>query len=559
MADRPNVLWFSLEDTSPRFGCYGDEIAETPNIDALAGEGVRYPNACSTAGVCAPSRSSIITGRYQTDLGTHHMRTTHRNDRAPDLPTPYTSVPPHYVRSFTEFLRADGYYCTNNAKTDYQFSTLDRAPLTAWDESGPDAHWRGRDEGQPFFSVFNPMRTHESGMWPEDDEPETDPDRVDVPAYLPDTDGVREQIARQYDNIARSDEQLGELRSQLEADGVAEETIIFVWSDHGEGLPRAKRSLYDGGINVPLIVAGPGIESGAVREAPISMVDLGPTVLELADVDPPPWVDGQPFLGDGPEVEERSYAFAARDRLDESYDMSRAVRTARYKYIRNYYPENPVLQWVPYRAQGPAMRDLLELHAADELEGPPAELFERRPPEELYDLQEDPDEVTNRADDPAYRDVLLELRAELDDWRSDHDRFGEVTEREMVERMHPDLTPADPSRTTSLSVDPEGRRETEPPAFVPNAPGNRTREPIDGGTLEGPATLQLHCSTQGASIAYALDEDPRETDGDRHRGWKLYTAPIRLPAGETTVYAKAVRYGFEESPVTVGTFDVDTS
>jgi arylsulfatase A-like enzyme len=574
MADtRPNVLWFSLEDTSPRFGCYGDDLARTPNLDHFADEGIRYPNACSTAGVCAPSRNAVITGCYQTHTGGHHMRTRHTNQDAPDLPTPYENVPPHYVRAFTEFLRAEGYYCTNNSKTDYQFDVGWKAPVTAWDECHDEAHWRNRPgDDQPFFSVFNPTRTHESGQWPDSDTgrdgaPETDPDVVEVPEYLPDTEGVRKQIARQYDNVARSDEQLGELLAQLEADGELANTYVFIWSDHGEGLPRAKRSLYDSGINVPLLVAGPGLAEGDVRGAPVSLVDLAPTVLELTGVEGPAYFDGQPFLGReassgssdaaseagssprATDVVEREYAFAARDRMDESYDMARAVRTERFKYVRNYYPENPRLQWIPYRAQGPAMRDLLERYREDELSGPPADLFGRRPAEELYDLGEDPAEVDNLADDPDYRDVLVELRERLDEWRDRYDPLGDEPEREMVERMHPDR------ETRAVETGGEGVRETAPPVFVPNTAENPTREAVDGGELDGPALLQLECSTQGASIAYAIDDDPREADG-HHEGWDLYTEPIRLSNGETTVYARAVRYGYEESEVRTATFDV---
>ena len=542
---RPNVLWYSLEDTSPRFGCYGDDIAETPTLDGLAENGVRYPNACSTAGVCAPSRNAIITGCYQTRTGGHHMRTKHTHPDAPDLPTPYGAVPPHYVRAFTERLREAGYYCSNNDKTDYQFEPNGDAPVTAWDASHSGAHWRDRaDDQQPFFSVFNPTRTHESGMWPDDTPPETDPAAVEIPEYLPDTPGVREQIARQYDNIAQSDAELSDLLDQLEADRELENTYIFIWSDHGEGLPRAKRSLYDSGINIPLIVAGPDLPAGEVRDAPISLVDLGPTVLELTGVEPPPWMDGQPFLGDGPDVRERDAAFAARDRMDETYDMVRAVRSRQYKYIRNYYPANPRLQWIPYRAQGPAMQDLLDLHAAGELEPPMSALFEPRPAEELYDLHGDPHETNNLATDPTHRETLVEHRRLLDEWRAEYDPWGERSERSMVEAMH------GPDASSS------GNRQTAAPIFVPNAPGNRTREPVTGGDLEAPATLLLHCSTQGASIAVALDADPGERDG-HHEGWDLYTGPLRLPAGETTVYAKAVRYGYEESDTVRGTFVVE--
>jgi len=553
--ERPNVVWFSMEDTSPRFGCYGDDLARTPHLDRLAADGIRYPNACSTAGVCAPSRNAVITGCYQTRTGGHHMRTQHTNEDVSDLPTPYESVPPHYVRAFTEFLRAEGYYCTNNSKTDYQFDVGGRAPVTAWDECHDGAHWRNRpDDDQPFFAVFNPTLTHESGMWPASDtgrdgDLETDPDAVDVPDYLPDTDGVRNQIARQYDNVARSDKQLGDLLAQLENDGEIENTYVFVWSDHGEGLPRAKRTLYDSGVNVPLLVAGPGLAAGTVREAPVSLIDLAPTVLELTGTDAPPYLDGHPFLGDGLEVTEREYAFAARDRMDESYDMVRAVRTERFKYVRNYYPENPCLQWIPYRAQGPAMQDLLELRREGDLSGPPADLFGRRPSEELYDLHEDPDEVINLADDPDYRDVLVDLRECLDEWRDRYDPLGDEPEREMVERIHPDRA------ARAAGTGGEVIRETAAPVFVPDTAKNPTRDAADGGELTAPALLQVECSMQGASIAYAVGNDPREVEG-HHRGWNLYTGPIHLSEGETTVYAKAVRYGYADSEVEEATFTV---
>ena len=251
MKERPNILWISFEDTNPFYSCYGDPIARTPNLDRLASEGCIWTNAFSTAGVCAPARSAIITGVYPISAGTHHMRTTHTNRFVPNLPTPYSAVLPHYVRCFTEYLRATGYYCTNNFKTDYQFDP----PITAWDECSPKAHWRNRpDPDQPFFAVFNPTRTHESGMWPEKcPEITFDPDDIRVPPYFPDTPKVREAMARMYTNIEYCDRILGELLAQLEEDGLAENTVVFHWSDHGP-LPRGKRWLYDSGIHVPLIV-----------------------------------------------------------------------------------------------------------------------------------------------------------------------------------------------------------------------------------------------------------------------------------------------------------------
>jgi arylsulfatase A-like enzyme len=531
--DRPNVLWLVLEDTSPRFGCYGDDLARTPNVDALAASGRRYPNCFSTAGVCSPSRASLLTGMYPTSIGAHHMRTTHTDEEVPDLPTPYDAVPPHYVSAVTEPLRRAGYCCTLATKADYQFGE----PFTMWDEHAAGADWRTdrRDPGQPFFTMLTRAGTHESGMWdPDHDGPgvdpveelTTDPAAVSVPPWLPDTDPVRRSIARQYDQVAAADEWVGEVLDRLAADGHAEDTVVVLTSDHGEGLPRAKRWPYDAGINVPLIVRRPGHTDGGTCEDLVSLVDLGPTTLSLAGLDVPQYVQGRPFLGS--DRSEREYVFATRDRYDTAYDMVRAVRDDRYKYVRHYYPEQPYALWIPYRNRHPAMRELLRLDAAGELTGPPAQFMaDSRPTEELYDLHADPHETENLADDPAHRDALERLRAALDDWRARTDDAGAESESEMVGRTG--------------AGGPGERPRTATPRFVPNAPGNRGMEPVEGRcALDAPATLSIHCGTQGASLAYTTG-----TGADPH--WLLYDGPIEVPAGETTLRAKAVRYGYEES------------
>ena len=333
---RPNILWISFEDTNPFYGCYGDPVARTPNVDALAASGGRWPNAFSTAGVCAPARSAVITGMYPVSIGTHHMRTTHPLRHALDAPTPYSAVIPHYVKCFTEYLRAAGYYCTNNSKTDYQFDS----PRTAWDELGDTAHWRNRpDPAQPFFAVFNPTVTHESGMWPENcPNPTFDPAAIRLPPYFPDTPKVRAAMARMYTNIETADRRMGELLAQLEEDGLADNTIVFHWSDHGP-LPRGKRWPYDSGIRIPMIVRWPGgLKPGSVSDRLVSTIDLGPTVLSLAGVPIPAHLQGRAFLGPA-EAPPREYVYASRDRYDESYDYVRAVRDRRFKYIRNGRPE----------------------------------------------------------------------------------------------------------------------------------------------------------------------------------------------------------------------------
>lgn len=529
---RPNILWISLEDTSPRFGCYGDSLARTPNIDKLAKESTTFLNAFSTAGVCAPSRSAIITGMYQTSIGSHHMRTEHTNPYTPELPTPYFAVPPPHVKTFTEYLRAEGYYCTNNFKTDYQFAS----PLTAWDEDGRDAHWRNRETDQPFFSVFNPMLTHESSMWgdmirkyiykeEETDRPLiTDPDKVELPPYLPDTQKTREVLARHYDNIAEVDTQVGEILSQLEEDGLADNTIVFLWSDHGEGLPRAKRWPYDAGIRVPLIVRWPGVlGKGQISEQLVSMIDLGPTVLSLTGVMSPYHLQGQPFLGEN--MKQREYVFATRDRHDQAYDKVRAVRDKRFKYIRNYYPEKPYLLWTSFSHDHPAFQELWELKLSNQL-GENQQLFmqNKRPPEELYDCEKDSFEINNLADDASYREELDRMRKELDSWCEKYDPWGDVSEEQMVERMWPG------------GVQPQ----TAAPIFIPINSAVPGMEPSNNETFDESTAIMLHTATEGASITYTTDE------GENPR-WKIYSGPIILDEGNTVIRSKAVRIGFKDS------------
>lgn len=460
------------------------------------------------------------------------MRTSHTNPYSTELPTPYQAVVPHYVKTFTEYLRAVGYFCTNNKKTDYQFEP----PITAWDELGDHAHWRNREEGQPFFSVFNPNLTHESGMWPEKERHalETDPDRVTLPPYLPNSRKSREALARHYDNIADSDKIVGRILQQLEEDGLADNTIVFLWSDHGEGLPRAKRWPYDAGIRIPLIVRWPGhIEPHTVSEQLVSLVDLGPTVLSLAGVDVPCHMQGQPFLGE--RAQARTYIYATRDRYDQSYDMIRAVRDKRYKYIRNYYPELPYMIWISYNNKHPMQQELWRLYAEGKLEDAQKVMFKKRPIEELYDTESDPFELHNLAKDANYREKLQELRNALDEWRNRVGDMGEVAEDQMVERFWPQ------------GVQPQ----TATPVFVPIADGIPGIEAsLEGGSYSGPLLVQIYCATQGCSVAYTTEcgEDAR---------WKLYTEPLTLEEGTTTIRVRASRIGYKHSEERAGTFNVE--
>ena len=529
---RPNILWISFEDTNPYYGCYGDAVARTPSVDRLAAGGRLWPNAFSTAGVCAPARSAVITGMYPISIGTHHMRTAHTNPHAPELPTPYSAVVPHYVRCLPEYLRAAGYYCTNNVKTDYQFDP----PLTAWDELSTEAHWRNRpDPEQPFFAVFNPTQTHESGMWREKcPEVTFDPEAIALPPYFPDTPVVREAMARMYTNIEQVDAYMGELLDQLEEDGLAGNTVVFHWSDHGP-LPRGKRWPYDSGIHIPMIVRWPGqLEAGSVSQELVSTIDLGPTVLSIVGLEIPWHMQGQAFLGPQAAAP-REYVYASRDRYDDSYDMIRAARDKRFKYMRHYRPDLPYLLWIPYRNRHPIVEEMWRLYLAGELEGPQLLMFQdRRPVEELYDTQADPYEIHNLAGDPAYTPELERMREALDGWIEEVGDLGRIPESEMVERWYPG------------GVQPR----TAPVVYVPVCEENPGQAAApEGGSYEGPLLVQFYCATQGASMAYTFEE------GEEVR-WELYTGPLRLPPGETTIRARAIRIGYQESEEKVATFRV---
>ena len=510
-----NILWISAEDISPDLGCYGDGYATSPNIDKLATEGARFTRCFSISGVCAPSRSAIITGMYPTTIGTMHMRSR--------------AVPPPHVKCFPEYLRAQGYYCTNNSKTDYQFEP----PITAWDESSRQAHWRKRAKDQPFFSVFNLTVTHESCIRDENarrqrgagrvrPEDRHDPAQAELPPYYPDTLLVRRDWANYHDNITAMDIQFADILAQLEEDGLADNTVVFFFGDHGRGLPSAKRWIYDSGLHVPLIVRWPGVtEAGSVIEDLVSFIDFGPTVLSIAGADVPGHMQGQPFLG-SQKAPPREYVYAARDRMDETYDLIRAVRDRRYKYLRNYMPEKTYAQTINYMELMPTTQEWRRLHAEGKLEGPQKIYFsESKPVEELYDTEVDPHEVVNLADSPEHQEVLLRLRREHERWRKDTNDLGLIPEPELLERMRPG-----------------GKYETTAtPTITP-----------DGGSHRGAVNVKLDCATEGASIAYT-------TERGENPHWKLYAGELTL-GRSTTLRTKAIRIGFKESPEAAASFRI---
>jgi len=513
-AQAPNIICIVCEDISSLLGCYGDKVALTPNLDKLASEGVRFTNMFSVAGVCAPSRNSLITGMYPSGIGGNNMRTseTRRVANMPDslqIP-PYECTPPPFVKCYTEFLRASGYYCTNNEKEDYQF----KSPRAAWDESSRYATWKNRPKGAPFFAIFNLMRTHESQVNVWLDEPEIiHPDSVFVPPYYPDTYEIRRDIARVYSNITIMDREVGELIAELEKENLLDQTIIIFYSDHGGPLPRGKREILDTGLKVPFIIRFPGKEEdGTVVNDLCSFVDVPATILSLAGVKIPEYMDGQAFWGEQ-KSPPREYVFAARDRMDEWFDCRRAVRDTRFKYIRNYRPEFGAYLDISFRKQLKTMQVLLEMRDAGTLNEDQKYWFRTsKEPEELYDIEKDPYELRNLAADPSFASDLERMRKVHEQWVRKIDDKGvkHFTEKELLWEMWPDGIQPE-------TLSPEIKQD------------------------EGLA--KISSATEGASIVYQINHKGLNT-----KHWQLYSQPIALVSGDT-VTAIAHRIGFKESKV----------
>ena len=504
----PNILWISCEDLSPHFDFYGDYSVATPNLTRLSKEGITYDNVFTTAGVCAPSRCAIITGVNQVTAGGHNMRTLLIPEKT-GLPKSYSIVTPDGVKAFPEYLRAMGYYCTNNSKTDYQFV----APPTVWDESSDKASWRNRKKGQPFFAVVNLMVTHESQVWMRKNHPmHVDPSKVKLPPLYPDTDTVRRDVARFLSNVADLDSLVGGLLHQLEEDQLMENTIIFFWSDHGDGLPFFKRELYDRGLHVPLVIRFPGkIDAGKRDARLISSIDFAPSVLSLAGIEPPSYMQGKAFLGKYKAKKPNTYVYAARDRMDSEYDRVRAVRDTRYKYIRNFHPELPLYQNIEYRLQQGMMKEILLLKEKGELNSTQMKWFvPTKPGEELYDLSNDPYELNNLATDTKQQATLNRFRKEMDRWLTEAKDLGAVEEKQLIASMwggdHP------PS-TADVDID-----------------------------ISGDKLVTLSCATSSASIGFKIIDE----GGSEPVSWTVYIKPFKLSKGQT-VKVVAQRIGFEKS------------
>lgn len=440
--ERPNIVWIVGEDMGPELGCYGDPQAITPNLDRLAREGARFTRCFTHAPVCAPSRSGLITGQYPTTIGTHHMRSK------------LIAPPP----TFTSLLRQAGYFVAWPGKTDFNFDV----PKDAFD-STVDWFKTRKLPKQPFFAYINFTDSHESSIRMADKfktatanlkpEERHDPAKLSVPPYHPDTPEVRRDLANYYDLVTAVDHKVGAVLRLLEEQGVASNSVVVLFGDHGRGLPRSKRWVYDSGTHVPLIVRWPGqIKPGSVREDLVSFIDFAPTMLALAQAPEPARdkslalpgapagtfaryapMQGIVFLG--PRAQERKYLFAARDRMDETPDRIRAVRARQFHYLRNFHPELPYAQRIAYLEEMPTMQVWRRLNAEGKLNDTQKLFFApTKPREELYDCDADPHELHNLAGSPQHEAVLRELRAALDAWIVETHDLGAIPESELVKR-----------------------------------------------------------------------------------------------------------------------------
>lgn len=533
---RPNILWISTHDINPDLGCYagvwpGAEYAATPNLDALAARGVRFDNAFAAAPICAPSRSAIITGCYPTAIGTMHMRSK--------------AVPPPTVRLLPEILRAAGYYCTNNWFTDFQLDL----PDIAFDECSPRAHWRDRpDEDTPFFAVFHGMATHESQLYLDDEEfatataamPESarhDPAAAPLPPYYPDEPEFRTAWARYADLITAMDSWAGGILAELEEDGLLEDTIVVFWSDHGKGMPRAKRWPNESGLREPLIISWPGhVPEGAAATGLVHTMDLAPTMLRMAGVDIPDSLHGVPVLTEdgGIVAEPNAYTYGGRDRQGEAEDRSRTVRDARFRYIRNDFPDKPAMIHTDYADHFPtwaAYRRLASDEAQQRARGErPSALdpvqrtvvAQSKPAEELYDIVADPHETVNLAADPARAADLARLRSALVAWQEQYGDLGLLPERELEERWRPD-----------------GRRRKTPQPDAVIADGLLTLASDIPGAILGWTTEAAREPAATEPLRPAFGS--ASADGRR---WHPYISPIAI---DGPVRVKAWRLGYDPS------------
>ena len=494
-----NVLWLVAEDLSPDYlSVYGDFTVPTPNIDKLASEGVVYDYAFSTSGVCAPSRATLATGVYANSFGAQNMRTmwAEPNARRSGI-IDYEAVPPPNVKMVSDIIRENGYYATNNSKTDYQFEMS----VMAWDESSNNAHWKNRpNSNTPFFSIFNFGPTHEGNFFSNWDDEEflvPDDSEIDIPPYLPQNSVGERDLKKVYSRIVKLDEWIGEKIKELEDEGLLEKTIVFFYSDHGGPLPRQKRLLYDSGLKVPLVIRFPDGERAGKRDNRlVSFVDFPLTVLSLAGIEPPSFMQGQAFEGKYKSKLDRKYIHGHADRFDESVDMIRAVRSKKFKYFKNFNPEKPYYLPLAFRERLPSMQELLRMRDAGELDEYQALWFRKsKPEEELFDIENDPHELNNIANNPQYAEVLTAMREECISWMNVIDDKGLIEEKELIE------------------------------SFYPNRKARQTELPIIEISEKNVSVNEL---TDGSRLGYRYSSEKLPS-----KGWNHYNNPIDLKPNDT--------------------------
>ncbi len=419
---QPNILWLVSEDNDPLLGCYGDKFARTPNLDKLAGEGVLYLNAFANAPVCAPSRSTLITGMYASTLGTLHMRSRY-------------PVPAEF-RFYSSYLKDAGYFCMNPAKTDYNIAGDDKQ---SWDKG---KSWNDAPSGKPWMLVINSMTTHESCLHGSVVHEEYLKEPFTLPPYHPDTPEIRSNWVEYYHKMTKMDAEFGAILDKLRKDGLADDTVVFYYSDHGGILPRSKRFVYDSGLHVPLIVRfGKNVQHlasaapGAKLDRLVSFVDLAPSLLSMAGAKIPPHYQGHAFLGPA-ATEPRQTVFGFRGRMDERYDLSYTVREKQYRLIHNYMPHRIYGQHLDYLWKMPATVSWQLAYLAGKCDVTQSAFWREKPTEELYDETADPYEVHNLIDNPQQAATRDRLRAALHDQMLTNRDAGLLPESDMLARAN---------------------------------------------------------------------------------------------------------------------------
>ena len=425
--DLPNILWLTSEDNSPILGCYGDTFATTPNLDKLAAEGFLYTHAYANAPVCAPTRNTILTGVYACSGGNENMRSFY----------PKSDI----VKTYPEYLRQAGYYCTNNVKTDYNLGNFDDKRI--WDDCSNKAHYKNRPAGKPFFAVFNTTISHESCLHKSipNEDLRHNPEVVPIPPYHPATPEMKHDWAQYYDKVEEMDTWVGEKLKELEEAGLLENTIVFYYGDHGGVLARSKRYVYETGTRVPFIIRipkkykylFPEKKVGEKVNRLVSFVDLVPTLLSIAGIQIPEYLQGNAFLGNQ-KTPDPEYVYMFRGRMDERFDMSRAVRDQRFRYIRNYMPYRIYGQHLEYLWKAPSIVSWEKAFLNGECNEIQSAFWKTKPAEELYDTENDPWEVNNLAADLNYIEVLERMRAANKDWVSNIYDAGFIPEADRVDR-----------------------------------------------------------------------------------------------------------------------------